>query len=106
MKPIKNILYFVLALLTLVYIGFLCYINIAGTASQTLNYIAIYGGLAIALMYAFINFLGSPLKIVFFILLVVSVVVLILTIAIPEVFRNLFGMNGDNANAIISLLRL
>lgn len=88
----KKILYFVLACLTIVYIGFLCYVNIAGISAGWMNYVAVYGGLVIALLYAAINFFGSPLKIVFFILLIVSVVVLILTIAIPDVFRQLLGM--------------
>lgn len=90
----KRIIYFVLAVLTIVYIGFLCYVNIMGSPSQLLNYIAIYGGLAIALAYAIINFFGNPLKILFFILLIIAVIVLILTIAIPGIFRNLFGITS------------
>ena len=88
----KKILYFVLALITLVYIGILCYANIVPNEPSWVYYIELYGGLAIALAYAAINFFGSPLKIVFFILLILSVVVLILTICIPEVFRDLFGI--------------
>lgn len=102
----KSILYFILAVLTIIYIGFLCYVNLVGleTMSLWMNYIAIYGGLAIALLYAAINFFGNPLKIVFFILLIVMVVVLVLTIAIPDVFRNLFKM-GENASQIITFLK-
>lgn len=88
----KKILYFILAVLTIVYIGFLCYYNIVGSASVVLKYVAIYGALAIALTYAVINFFGNPLKIVFFILLGIAVLLLILTIAIPSVFRSLFGI--------------
>ena len=102
----KSILYFILAVLTIIYIGFLCYVNIVGleNVAQALNYVAIYGGLVIALAYAAINFFGSPLKTVFFVLLVVAVMVLILTIALPDAFRGLFGMNGnDNTEAIFKL---
>ncbi len=88
----KSIVYFILAVLTIVYIGFMCYVNIAGTNSDVEYYISVYGALAIALAYAGVNFFGNPLKIVFFVLLVLAVIILILTIAIPDVFRSLFGV--------------
>lgn len=93
----KKIIYFIFALITIVYVAFLCYYNITNVSSQVLDYIAIYGGLVIALMYAAVNFFGSPLKIVFFVLLVLMVIVLILTIAIPDVFRNLLGIESTEA---------
>ena len=97
----KKILYFILAVLTIVYIGFLCYANLVGFASlsEWMNYIAIYGGLVIALLYAAINFFGSPLKIVFFILLILMTVLLILTIVIPDVFRDLLKI-GESAEGL------
>ena len=88
----KKIVYFIFAVITIVYVGFLCYTNIVPQTSAILNYVAIYGGLAIALAYATVNFFGSPLKIVFFVLLVVAVIVLLLTIAVPGIFRNMFGI--------------
>lgn len=100
----KKIVYFILAVITIAYVGFLCYFNIALTTSLVLNYIAVYGGLAIALAYAAINFFGSPLKIVFFILLVISVVVLILTIAMPGIFRSLFGITESAPESFINIL--
>lgn len=96
----KSILYFVLACLTVVYIGFLCYVNIVGSTAMWMTYISVYGGLAIALAYAVINFFGNPLKMVFFILLIIAVVVLILTIAIPDVFRKLFNIAHDGSSFI------
>ena len=98
----KKIIYFIFALITNVYVAFLCYYNITNVSSQVLDYIAIYGGLVIALMYAAVNFFGSPLKIVFFVLLVLMVIVLILTIAIPDVFRNLLGI--ESAEAVLNML--
>ena len=98
----KKIIYFIFALITIVYVAFLCYYNITNVSSQVLDYIAIYGGLVIALMYAAVNFFGSPLKIVFFVLLVLMVVILILTIAIPDVFRNLLGI--ESAEAVLNML--
>lgn len=98
----KKIIYFIFALITIVYVAFLCYYNITNVSSQVLDYIAIYGGLVIALMYAAVNFFGSPLKIVFFVLLVLMVIILILTIAIPDVFRNLLGI--ESAEAVLNML--
>lgn len=102
----KRILYFVLAVLTIVYIGFLCYVNLVGieTMATWMNYVAIYGGLGIALLYAAINFFGNPLKMVFFILLIIMVVVLILTIAIPDVFRSLFKI-GETAKGLLDFFK-
>ncbi len=100
----KSIVYFILACLTIVYIGLLCYVNIYGAEniSKVIYYLSIYGGLGIALLYAGVNFFGNPLKVVFFILLIVMVILLILTIAMPGVFRNLFHI-GDSAKAILAL---
>ncbi len=102
-RIMKSTLYFVLALLTIGYIGFLCYVNIAGEFTGVLGYVSVYGGLIIALLYAAINFFGNPLKIVFFILLILSVIVLILTIVIPETFQDLFGITQEGS-AVINLL--
>ncbi len=98
----KSIVYFLLAVLTIAYLGFLCYVNLVGveTLSTVLYYISIYGGVGIALLYAAVNFFGNPLKIVFFILLIVMVILHVLTIAIPDIFRNLFKM-GESGKGII-----
>lgn len=102
----KRILYFILAVITIFYIGFLCYANIVGfnNLASWAEYIAIYGGLVIALLYAGINFFGNPLKTVFFILLVLSAVVLVLTIVIPDVFRSLFKV-GESAKTFIDFFK-
>ena len=88
----KKILYFILACITIVYIGVLCYANISLSEPSWVGYVELYGGLIIALAYAAINFFGNPLKIVFFILLILAVVMLVLTIFVPEIFRNLFNI--------------
>ena len=93
----KKVIYFILAIITIGYIGFLCYVNLVGTTSAILNYVSVYGGLAIALAYAAINFFGNPLKIVFFILLILATIVLVLTIVVPDFFRNIFGIVVDNS---------
>ena len=96
----KTILYFVLAVLTIGYIALLCYCNVAIEVNETVRLIANYGGLAIMLAYAAINFFGSPLKIAFFILLVLATVFLILTAVIPDTFRELFHIIQDNTTMI------
>ena len=88
----KRIIYFILACLTIAYIGLLCYSNIALDVPSWIYYLEVYGGLAIAVAYAFINFFGSPLKMVFFKLLILAVVVLILSICIPDAIRSFFGL--------------
>ena len=104
----KSIIYFLLAVLTIVYIGFLCYVNMIGieNLSSVLYYLSIYGGVAIALLYAAINFFGNPLKIVFFILLVFMVILLILTSAMPGVFRSIFKLGNDGKELIEPFLNI
>ncbi len=101
----KRVLYFVLACLTIIYIGFLCYTNIVGMTADWMYYLSVYGGLSIALLYAAINFFGSPLKIVFFVLLIVATIVLVLTIVMPDVFRQLFKI-GESAEGFINLIKM
>ena len=69
----KKIIYFILAIITILYIGLLCYANIAPNEPTWIMYISIYGGLTIALAYAVVNFVGSPLKIAFLIILIIAV---------------------------------
>lgn len=88
----KKILYFVLAIITIVYIGVLCYANIAVNEPAWMYYVEVYGGLAIALAFSVVNLFGSPLKIAFFIILIIAVVVLILTLCIPDIIRNFLGI--------------
>lgn len=106
----KTIIYFILSLLTILYVGILCFMNIygdvtaLGTWGTILTYIELYGGIVIVFLYAFINFFGSPLKAVFFTLLVLVMVIYLLTIFLPSFFRGIFGMN-DSAQAAISVAK-
>lgn len=93
---IKKILNFAIAIATIVYLGFLCYFNITrgsfSISNDLLINIAVYGGCAIAVVSAFINMFGMPLKSIFLIILTVFVVVFILTMIVPDWFRSLFGI--------------
>lgn len=94
----KKILNFILAVVTICYIGFLCYYNIAkgafSVSEDLLVNIAVYGGCVIAVVSAVINMFGMPFKGIFLIILTIFVVVFILTLIMPNAFRNLFGMNN------------
>lgn len=96
----KKILNYVIAIITIVYIGFLCYFNLSkgffSVADDLLINIAFYGGCAIAIVSAFINMLGMPFQSIFLIVLTILVVVFVLTLIVPDWFRNLFGMNQSS----------
>ena len=87
----KTILYFILSLLTIVYVGFMCYLNIFPNAiigtdffSQFLKYLQMYGGIVLVFIFAFVNFFGSPLKVVFFTILIIVALAFIITAVIPQ----------------------
>lgn len=87
----KTVLYFVLSLLTIVYVGILCYLNICPDAVTTgtvigeiLKYVQLYGGVVLVFVFAFVNFFGSPLKAVFFTILIVVAIAFIVTAIIPQ----------------------
>ncbi len=92
----KTILYFILSLISMVYIICLAYLNldpnVSGTMGQILHYVATYGGLVIILAFAAVNFFGNPFKIAFFVILVIVVVLYILTAVIPGPIRSLLGL--------------
>lgn len=97
----KKVMNYILAIITIVYVGFLCYFNIVkGTFSisnDLLVNIAVYGGCAIAVVSAFINMLGKPLSSIFLILLTLAVVIFVLTIIVPDWFRGLFGLKTSTS---------
>lgn len=89
----KTVLYFVLSILTIVYVGFMCAINIAPglietgtTFGQFLEFVRQYGGVILVFIFAFVNFFGSPLKAVFFTILILVAIFYIITAAAPQIF--------------------
>ena len=88
----KMIVYFAIAILSLVYLAVLCFLNVTpnvetlGGWGKLLEFIGNYGGVIIIFVFAFFNFLGNPLKIVFFVLLILLGIVYILTIFVPKIF--------------------
>ncbi len=103
----KTIIYFILSVLVIIYVAVLSTFNILGesaiiawgTWGTILKGIADYGGLALVFLYALVNFFGSPLKIVFFVLLTLVIIIYILTCTIPSFFQGLFGIGGNQEGA-------
>lgn len=119
----KKVLYTILSILSIIYIGFLIVDTVkARTAwdpavlnpdvhwfGKIFDFVVRFGGIAIIFAFALVNFTGNPLKTVFFILLIVAIVAYIIVLATPDFFYNLFSKFGGSkepAEAAISALRL
>ncbi len=102
----KKVLYTILSVLSIVYIVFLA-LNVVmtqtgwnpdmGWFTKVFEIIVNFGGVAIIFCFALVNFAGSPLKTVFFILLIVAIVIYVIVMAVPDFFFNLFGGNAEAA---------
>lgn len=107
----KSIIYFILSVCVILFIAVLCIFNIMGeqavlawgTIGKILQGVRDYGALVIVLAYAVVNFFGSPLKTVFFVLLVLAVILFFVTKFLPDFFQNLFGVK-DTSGMISSWL--
>ena len=95
----KKFLYTILSILAIVYIGFLIVYEIKtqtswnpdfGAFAKWFDIIVKFGGVAIIFIFALVNFVGSPLKTVFFILLIIAIVVYIVVVATPDSFYKMF----------------
>lgn len=96
----KKILYTILSILSIAYIVFLAMYQIMdktawqpdlGWFAGVFDIIVKFGGVAIIFCFALVNFSGSPLKTVFFILLILAIVCYVILLAAPEFFYNLFS---------------
>ncbi len=95
----KKILYTILSILSIIYIAFLSVAVIRdagwnvdfGWFEKVFEIIVNFGGVAIIFCFALVNFSGSPLKTVFFILLIVAIVLYIVVLAAPDFIYNLFS---------------
>lgn len=104
----KRILYTVLSVVSIIYIGFLAVDVVMkntgwspnlGAFKAWFDLIVDFGGVAIIFCFALVNFAGSPLKTAFFILLILAIMIYATLIIIlkvsPELIKNLFnGKNG------------
>lgn len=100
----KKVLYTILSILSIVYITFLA-VNVVrantgwnpdfGGFEQVFKIIVDFGGVAIIFCFALVNFAGSPLKTVFFILLILAIVLYVVVMAAPDFVYNIFGGNAS-----------
>ena len=106
----KKALYTILSILAIAYIVCLS-LNIvaAETAwdptwvdSKWFQLIIRFAGIAIIFCFALVNFAGSPLKTVFFILLIVAVIAYVIVLASPDFIYKLFG--GHSSSAALPIL--
>lgn len=96
----KKVIYTILSILSIVYIGFMI-VHVLdaktdwdpnfGNFKTCFDLIVDFGGIAIIFCFALVNFAGSPLKTVFFILLIVAIVCYVIVLAAPQVFANMFS---------------
>ncbi len=108
----KKILYTILSICAIVYIVFLS-LNIFitkglwtpswGGFQKWFDIIVNFGGVAIIFAFALVNFAGSPLKVAFFIALIVAIILYIVVLSAPEPLFKLFGGKKAEAEFLMSL---
>lgn len=106
----KKTLYTILSVLSIVYIAFLV-VNVLKTQTgwnpdfggfeKWFNLIVNFGGIAIIFCFALVNFAGSPLKTVFFILLILAIVCYVIVLAVPDFFFNIFNPSDASASFLM-----
>lgn len=98
---IKKVIYFVLSILAIVYIGTLVGdaiglldAKVLGDFATVLYYFKTYGGVVLVFMYACTNFTGNIFKIVLFILVVLMAILFVLVQFDPinDFFRTILGL--------------
>ena len=111
----KKVLYTILSILAIIYIGFMCvdvikranpdFLADMGWFTKIYNLIVSFGGIAIIFCFALVNFAGSPLKTVFFILLILAIVCFIIVSIVPDFFYNIFG-GKDTAESAVNAAKI
>ena len=112
----KKILYTILSILSIVYIGFLAVDVIRsqgiwnpnmGGFEKWFELIVNFGGVAIIFCFALVNFTGNPLKMAFFIALIVAIVLYIIVLIVPDWFAGLFAPKGETgAEAVVTMFKM
>ncbi len=109
----KKALYTVLSILSIIYIGFLAvnYYKVSngltfdmGWFTTWFDMIVNFGGVVIIFCFALVNFAGSPLKTVFFILLIVAILAYVVCLIWSKQIHGLINA-GETAGQALALLR-
>ena len=93
----KNVLYFILSILGIVYIFSLSAAVIVpdlvtmGWFGQVLHYLSVYGGVGVIFLFAAVNFSGNIFKIILNILLILVTILYIIITIVPDKFAGLLG---------------
>ena len=105
----KKVLYTILSILSVVYICFLI-VHVLDTQTAWepdmggfrtwFDLIVNFGGVAIIFCFALVNFAGNALKVVFFIILIVAIVVYIIVMACPDVIYSWFSSTNPVSTAL------
>ena len=116
-KIMKKVIYTILSICSIIYIAFLS-LNIVRSYGWNVNFgwfekwfklIVDFGGVAIIFAFALVNFAGSPLKIAFFILLILAIVCYVILLCIPNSFHNFFNKKeivDGTANFVETFLKI
>lgn len=93
----KKVIYFILAVLGILYIFSLSAIVVVPTVAemgwfgQVLHYFSLYGGVAIVFLFAAVNFSGNVAKIILNILLILVTILYVVATIIPDQIAVLLG---------------
>ena len=94
----KKIIYFVLSIAVILYIGIMIYVTAVpdlsalGKWGEALRYISLYGSAVLLFAFAVTNFTGNIFKIILLVLLILVSGVYVFVVAFPDYFANLFGL--------------
>ncbi len=96
----KSVVYFVLSIIGTCLIGILAFLEINAVTNwvsvegleTAITYVTAFGAIGLLAVFCFTNFVGSPLKIVFFIILVLVVIVYLIVTLKPEWIQQIFGV--------------
>ncbi len=106
----KKVIYTILSIFSIIYIAFLA-VNVIrvqtdwnpdmGWFTKVFDVIVNFGGVAIIFAFALVNFAGSPLKMVFFILLILAIMCYVIVLCVPDFFYDMFNKK-ETADAAVA----
>ena len=107
----KGIIYFILSILGTCLIGVLAFLQINAVTNWVsvegletiITYVTAFGAIGLLAIFCFTNFVGSPLKIVFFIILVLVIIIYLIVTLKPEWIAKIFGIEQSVNNFFKSL---
>ena len=107
----KSTIYFILSILGTCLIGILAFLQINAVTNwvsvegleTAITYVTAFGAIGLLAVFCFTNFVGSPLKIIFFIILVLVIIVYLIVTLKPDWIAKIFGIEQEIATFFKSL---